>query len=81
MAATGHKLCLVGVSGPGPCARASFVPTGAGAMPAAGVSRAANGLGYLLPSAEATIPPLAAQSFAVVSIQPFPLQSFFALRA
>ncbi len=33
VAATGHKLCLVGVSGPGPCVRASFVPTGVGATP------------------------------------------------
>jgi Protein kinase domain len=33
VAATGHRLCLVGVSGPGPCVRAAFAPTGVGASP------------------------------------------------
>ena len=33
VAATGRRLCLVGVNGPGPCVRAAFAPTGVGATP------------------------------------------------
>jgi uncharacterized membrane protein YgcG len=33
VAATGRRLCLVGVNGPGPCGRATFAPTGVGATP------------------------------------------------